>query len=125
MQPALSFADDEFVEGGDVLPAMNQGKRLLLIGFGVRTTKAAAIKLALELIRDMEAAARQEHHFCFPQVDDLQPVGLRVVGTGSPVRMPGYFKPYREELRTIAHADACLASKYCESHNPRWLKLRE
>jgi N-dimethylarginine dimethylaminohydrolase len=50
MRPALGFADDEFVEGGDVLPAMNQGKRLLLIGFGVRTTKAAAIKLALELI---------------------------------------------------------------------------
>jgi N-dimethylarginine dimethylaminohydrolase len=47
---AFDFADDEFIEGGDVLPAMDQGKRLLLVGFGVRTTKAAAIRLALELI---------------------------------------------------------------------------
>jgi N-dimethylarginine dimethylaminohydrolase len=50
MKPAVSFSDDEFVEGGDVLPAMDAGKRILLVGFGVRTTKAAAIKLALELI---------------------------------------------------------------------------
>jgi N-dimethylarginine dimethylaminohydrolase len=50
MKPALWFTDDEFVEGGDVLPAMDGGKRFLLIGFGVRTTKAAAIRLALELI---------------------------------------------------------------------------
>jgi N-dimethylarginine dimethylaminohydrolase len=50
MMPAVSFTDDEFVEGGDVLPAMDEGKRILLIGFGVRTSKAAAIKLALELI---------------------------------------------------------------------------
>ena len=51
LTPAVSFVDDEFVEGGvDVLPAMDSGKRILLVGFGVRTTKAAAIKLALELI---------------------------------------------------------------------------
>lgn len=50
VQPAVSFSDDEYIEGGDVLPAMDGGKRLLLIGFGVRTTKAAALKLALELI---------------------------------------------------------------------------
>jgi N-dimethylarginine dimethylaminohydrolase len=50
MKPAVSFTDDEYLEGGDVLPAMDGGKRLLLIGFGVRTTKAAALKLALELI---------------------------------------------------------------------------
>jgi N-dimethylarginine dimethylaminohydrolase len=31
---------------------MDQGQRILLIGFGVRTTKAAAIRLALELIPD-------------------------------------------------------------------------
>src|SRR4029079_17156664 len=48
--PALAFGDDECLEGGDVLPAMDEGKRLLLVGFGVRTTKAAAIRLALELI---------------------------------------------------------------------------
>jgi len=40
----------EYVEGGDVLPTMDEGKRILLIGFGVRTTKAAASRLALELI---------------------------------------------------------------------------
>ena len=50
MKPAMSFTDDEFIEGGDVLPATDAGKRILLVGFGVRTTKAAAIKLALELI---------------------------------------------------------------------------
>jgi N-dimethylarginine dimethylaminohydrolase len=50
MRPAVSFTEDEYIEGGDVLPAMDGGKRLLLIGFGVRTTKAAALKLALELI---------------------------------------------------------------------------
>jgi len=44
------FEHDEFVEGGDVLPVTFSGKRVLLIGFGVRTTKAAAIKLALDLI---------------------------------------------------------------------------
>lgn len=50
MKPVATFTDDEFVEGGDVLPAMDAGKRILLIGFGVRTTKAAALKLAFELI---------------------------------------------------------------------------
>jgi N-dimethylarginine dimethylaminohydrolase len=50
LTPAVSFSDDEYIEGGDVLPAMDGGKRILLIGFGVRTTKAAALKLALELI---------------------------------------------------------------------------
>jgi N-dimethylarginine dimethylaminohydrolase len=50
MTPAVSFSDDEYIEGGDVLPAVDEGKRILLVGFGVRTTKAAAIKLALELI---------------------------------------------------------------------------
>ncbi len=50
LTPAVSFTDDEYIEGGDVLPAMDGGKRILLIGFGVRTTKAAALKLALELI---------------------------------------------------------------------------
>ena len=47
---AFDFTDDEYVEGGDVLPAMDSGQRILLLGFGVRTTKAAAIRLALELI---------------------------------------------------------------------------
>ena len=50
VKPALLFVDDEFIEGGDVLPATDEGKRILLIGFGVRTTKAAALRLALELI---------------------------------------------------------------------------
>lgn len=50
LRPAFHFADDEYLEGGDVLPAMDEGKRILLIGFGVRTSKAAAIRLALELI---------------------------------------------------------------------------
>lgn len=50
LKPIVSFADDEFIEGGDVIPAMDGGKRILLVGFGVRTTKAAAVRLALELI---------------------------------------------------------------------------
>jgi N-dimethylarginine dimethylaminohydrolase len=50
LRRAFDFADDEYIEGGDVLPAMDGGKRILMIGFGVRTTKAAAIRLALELI---------------------------------------------------------------------------
>ena len=50
LRRAFDFADDEYVEGGDVLPAMDAGKRILMLGFGVRTTKAAAIRLALELI---------------------------------------------------------------------------
>jgi len=52
LKPAFHFEDDEYCEGGDVLPAMDGGKRILLVGFGVRTTKAAAIRLALELIPD-------------------------------------------------------------------------
>jgi N-dimethylarginine dimethylaminohydrolase len=52
LRPAFQFIDDEYCEGGDVLPAMDEGKRILLVGFGVRTTKAAAIRLALELIPD-------------------------------------------------------------------------
>jgi N-dimethylarginine dimethylaminohydrolase len=50
LRRAFDFVDDEYVEGGDVLPAMDAGKRILLIGFGVRTTEAAALRLALELI---------------------------------------------------------------------------
>jgi N-dimethylarginine dimethylaminohydrolase len=50
LKPIVNFVDDEYIEGGDVIPAMDGGKRILLVGFGVRTTKAAAIRLALELI---------------------------------------------------------------------------
>jgi N-dimethylarginine dimethylaminohydrolase len=50
LRRAFDFRDDEYLEGGDVLPAMDGGKRVLMIGFGVRTTKAAALRLALELI---------------------------------------------------------------------------
>jgi N-dimethylarginine dimethylaminohydrolase len=50
LEPATTFEDDEYLEGGDVLPVTFNGKRVLLVGFGVRTTKAAAIKLALDLI---------------------------------------------------------------------------
>jgi N-dimethylarginine dimethylaminohydrolase len=50
LTPAFRFIDDEYCEGGDVLPAMDGDNRTLLIGFGVRTTKAAALRLALELI---------------------------------------------------------------------------
>ena len=50
MRPAFAFAQDEYLEGGDVLPLMEDGKRILVVGFGTRTTKAAAIRLALELI---------------------------------------------------------------------------
>jgi N-dimethylarginine dimethylaminohydrolase len=50
LRRALEFADDEFLEGGDVIPVMDEGKRILVVGFGVRTTKAAALRLALELI---------------------------------------------------------------------------
>lgn len=50
MEPLTHFEHDEYIEGGDVLPVTFDGKRVLLVGFGVRTTKAAAIKLALDLI---------------------------------------------------------------------------
>jgi N-dimethylarginine dimethylaminohydrolase len=50
LKPAFHFVDDEYCEGGDVLPAMDEGKRILLVGFGIRTTKAAALRMALELI---------------------------------------------------------------------------
>lgn len=50
LHPAFHFEHDEYCEGGDVFPAMDGGERILLVGFGVRTTKAAAIRLALELI---------------------------------------------------------------------------
>src|SRR3569623_299981 len=50
LPPATQFVDDEYLEGGDVLPVTFNGKRVLLFGFGVRTTKAAALKLALDLI---------------------------------------------------------------------------
>ena len=50
LTPLTRLEHDEFLEGGDVLPVTFDGKRVLLIGFGVRTTKAAAIKLALDLI---------------------------------------------------------------------------
>jgi N-dimethylarginine dimethylaminohydrolase len=46
----VELEGDEYLEGGDVLPIMDDGKRILLVGFGARTTKGAAIKLALELI---------------------------------------------------------------------------
>ncbi|MDQ0475002.1 arginine deiminase family protein [Labrys wisconsinensis] len=50
MRALTRFEHDEYLEGGDLLPVTFDGKRVLLIGFGVRTTKAAAIKLALDLI---------------------------------------------------------------------------
>jgi len=50
LRRTFDFRDDEYIEGGDVLPSMDDGKRILLVGFGVRTTKAAALRLALELI---------------------------------------------------------------------------
>jgi N-dimethylarginine dimethylaminohydrolase len=50
LKPILQFSDDEYLEGGDVLPVMHEGKRILLIGFGNRTTKAAALKIAMKAI---------------------------------------------------------------------------
>jgi N-dimethylarginine dimethylaminohydrolase len=50
MTPLTHLENDEYLEGGDVLPVTFDGRRVLLIGFGVRTTKAAAIRLALDLI---------------------------------------------------------------------------
>lgn len=52
MTPLTHLEHDEYLEGGDVLPVTFDGRRVLLVGFGVRTTKAAAIKLALDLIPD-------------------------------------------------------------------------
>ncbi len=52
LRPLTHFSDDEYLEGGDVLPVTFSGKRVLLVGFGVRTTKAAALQLALDLIPD-------------------------------------------------------------------------
>jgi N-dimethylarginine dimethylaminohydrolase len=50
LTPILQFSDDEYLEGGDVLPVMHEGKRILLIGFGNRTTKAAALRIAMKAI---------------------------------------------------------------------------
>lgn len=50
LSAATQLEGDEYLEGGDVLPVTFAGKRVLLVGFGVRTTKAAAIRLALDLI---------------------------------------------------------------------------
>jgi N-dimethylarginine dimethylaminohydrolase len=50
LEPIVEFSDDEYIEGGDILPAMDEGKRILIVGFGARTTKAAALKLAIKLI---------------------------------------------------------------------------
>jgi N-dimethylarginine dimethylaminohydrolase len=62
MKPAVSFAEDEFIEGGDVLPVTDAGRRILLVGFGVRTTKAAALKIALELVpRHVDAIIGLSH----------------------------------------------------------------
>jgi N-dimethylarginine dimethylaminohydrolase len=47
---AFEFAAHEYVEGGDILPVMDEGERILIVGFGVRTAKAAALRLAHELI---------------------------------------------------------------------------
>lgn len=52
MSALTRFEHDEYLEGGDVLPVTFDGKRVLLVGFGVRTSKAAAIRLALDLIPD-------------------------------------------------------------------------
>jgi N-dimethylarginine dimethylaminohydrolase len=52
LSPLTQLDGDEYLEGGDVLPVTFDGRRVLLVGFGVRTTKAAAIKLALDLIPD-------------------------------------------------------------------------
>ncbi len=46
----IEFSDDEYLEGGDVLPVMHDGKRLLIVGFGTRTTQSAAVAMALKLI---------------------------------------------------------------------------
>jgi len=40
----------ESVANAGPLPVMDAGRRILLVGFGVRTTKVGAIRLALELI---------------------------------------------------------------------------
>ena len=50
LKPLTQLEHDEYLEGGDVLPVTFNGKRVLLVGFGVRTTKAAALKLAFDLI---------------------------------------------------------------------------
>lgn len=46
---------NEIIEGGDFLPVMHQGKRVLLLGYGNRTTKEAALALSKKLIpRDLD-----------------------------------------------------------------------
>jgi len=50
LRSAVQFSGAEYLEGGDVLPVMDEGRRILLVGFGVRTTEAAAVRIARELI---------------------------------------------------------------------------
>lgn len=50
LKMVASFDHDEYMEGGDVLPMYFHGRRILIIGFGTRTSQAAALKLAKLLV---------------------------------------------------------------------------
>jgi len=50
LKPLIELDEDEYVEGGDVLPIVHNGLRTLLIGFGSRTTQSVAVALANKLI---------------------------------------------------------------------------
>jgi N-dimethylarginine dimethylaminohydrolase len=52
LKKLMSFENDEFIEGGDVLPVYFRNKRVLIVGFGSRTTKSSILKIAHNLIPD-------------------------------------------------------------------------
>jgi N-dimethylarginine dimethylaminohydrolase len=62
LSACVSFEDDEFIEGGDVLPVEHEGTKALILGFGSRTTEAAARKVALTLIPDYFDIVLGLHH---------------------------------------------------------------
>lgn len=63
MKKIIEFDFDEYIEGGDVLPIYFENKRILIVGFGSRTTKSSIIKIANQLIPEyIDAVVGLEHN---------------------------------------------------------------
>lgn len=50
LKKIIEFENDEYIEGGDVLPIFFENKRVLIVGYGSRTTKNSILKIAKNLI---------------------------------------------------------------------------
>ena len=63
MEQILTFDGDEYLEGGDVLPVVMQGKRVLIVGIGGRTSEAAVRRLATVLFPEYaDVVIGVQHH---------------------------------------------------------------